>query len=60
MTVGGKRHAPVALPRERDPLSIVQEAGWAPGALLDACEKSRHNPGFDTRIVQPVAIRYTD
>ena len=30
MGVGGQLHAPAALPRERDPVPIVQEAGWAP------------------------------
>jgi hypothetical protein len=34
MEVGNKRHAPAALPLERDPASIVQEAGWAPGSVL--------------------------
>jgi hypothetical protein len=30
MVVGGQRHASAALPRERDPVSIVQEAKWVP------------------------------
>jgi hypothetical protein len=29
MGVGGQRQTPAALPPERDPVSIVQEAGWA-------------------------------
>jgi hypothetical protein len=28
-------HAPAALPPEKDPVSIVQEARWAPGAGLE-------------------------
>jgi hypothetical protein len=28
MEVGGQRHAPAALLRARDPVPIVQEAGW--------------------------------
>ena len=31
-----------------------------PKAGLDGCGKSRPSPGFDPRIVQAVAIRYTD
>jgi len=60
MRVGGQPHARPLCPRERDALSVVQEAGWATGARLDVCGKSRHNPGFDPRTVQPVAIRSTD
>jgi hypothetical protein len=33
MRVGGQLHAPAALPRERDPVPIVQEAGWAPKSV---------------------------
>ena len=43
----------------KDPVPIVQEAGWAPWAGLDRCGKSRPPPGFDPRTVQPVAGRYT-
>jgi hypothetical protein len=32
--VMGRRHAPAALPRERDP----EEAGWAPGAVWTGAE----------------------
>ena len=31
--VGGKRHALAALPRKRDPVATVQEAGWVPGMV---------------------------
>jgi hypothetical protein len=35
--------------------------GWVGlRAVLDRCRKSRPTPGFDPRLVQPVAIRYTD
>ena len=44
--------------RGRDPVPIVQEAGWAPGAGLDGCEKSHPHQGFDPQTVQPVASRY--
>jgi hypothetical protein len=33
MGVGGKRHAPAALPPGNDPVPIVQKAGWAPGPV---------------------------
>jgi hypothetical protein len=33
MRVGGQLHAPAALPRERDAVPILEEAGWAPGPV---------------------------
>ena len=42
----------------KDPVPILQEAGWAPGLVWTDAEKLTP-PGFDTRIVQPVASRYT-
>ena len=38
----------------KDPVPIVQEAGWAPGP------ENLAQPGFDPGTVQPVASRYTD
>jgi hypothetical protein len=38
MGIGGQRHAPAALPQERDPVPIVQEAGWAPGPVWTITE----------------------
>ena len=38
MGVGGQRHAPTALPRKRDPVPTVQEAGWAPGPVWTGTE----------------------
>ena len=46
-------------PREKDPVPIVEEAGWAPGPVWTGVE-NLHPPGFDPRTVQPVASRYTD
>jgi hypothetical protein len=43
MGVGGQRHAPAALSRERDPRAIAQEAGWAPGQVPTGCTKLPHN-----------------
>ena len=33
MGVGGLHHAPAAFTPGKDPVPIVQEAGWAPGAV---------------------------
>ena len=43
----------------QDPISIVQEAGWAPEPVWIGAENLAP-PGFDPRIFQPVASRYTD
>jgi hypothetical protein len=43
----------------KDPVAIVQEAGWAPGPVWTGAENLAP-PGFDPRTVQPVASRYTD
>jgi len=47
-------------PRERDTVTILLEAGWAPEQVWMGAGKSRPPPGFDPRNVQPVASRYTD
>ena len=46
-------------PRERDPISIVLEDGWAPGPVWTGM-KNLAPPGFDPHTVQPVARSYTD
>jgi hypothetical protein len=38
----------------KDPVPIVQEAGWAPGPVWTGAEISPQ-PGFNSRTVQPVA-----
>jgi hypothetical protein len=43
----------------KDPLPIVQEAGWAPGPVWTGAENLA-SPELDPRTVQPVASRYTD
>jgi hypothetical protein len=35
---GGQSHAPAALPPVKDPVPIVQEAGWAPGQVWTGAE----------------------
>jgi hypothetical protein len=47
-------------PGERDPVPIVQEAGWAPGPVWTGAENLAPHRGFDPRTVQPVASRYTE
>ena len=48
-----------SLPPGKDPVPIVQEAGWAPGPVWTGA-KNLAPPGFDPRTIQPVASRYTD
>jgi len=38
MRLGGKHHALTALSRKRTTLSIMQEAGWAPGSVWTGTE----------------------
>ena len=47
------------LPPGKDPLPIVQEAGWAPGPVWKGAENLA-SPGFDPRAVHPVDSHYTD
>ena len=45
----------------KDPVLIIQEAGWAPGPVwTDGENLASPPPGFDPQTVQPVASRYTD
>ena len=59
MGVGGQSHASAAITLEKDPVPIVQEAGWAPGPVWISAENLAP-PGFDPRTFQPVASGYTD
>ena len=43
----------------KDPVTIVQKAGWAPGPVWTGAENLAPR-GFDPRTVQPVASCYTD
>ena len=43
----------------KDPVPIVQEAGWAPGPVWTGTENLAPT-GIRSRTVQPVASRYTD
>ena len=45
---------------KKDPVTIVQEAGWAPGPVWTGAENLAPPPGFDPRTVQTLESRYTD
>jgi hypothetical protein len=56
MGVGGKRHAPAAFTPGKEPVSIVQEAGWAAGPVWIGAENLA-----PTGIRSPdLPARYTD
>ena len=55
----GQRHAPAASYPGKDPVPIVQEAGWASGPVWTGAENLAPL-GFNPRTVQPVGSRYTD
>jgi hypothetical protein len=58
MGVCGQHHAPAAFTPGKDPVPIVEEAGWAPESVWIGAENFAP-PGFDRRTFQPVASRYT-
>jgi hypothetical protein len=57
--VCGQPHAPAAFTPGKDPVSIVQEAGWAPEPVWIGAENLAPS-GFDPSTLQPVASRSTD
>ena len=59
MGMGGQSHDSAALPREREAVLIVQEAGLAQGQS-GVVRKISSPPEFDPRTVHLVARRYTD
>ena len=60
MEIRDQRHAPPPL-YSRERAGTHYTGGCVdPTAGLDGNRKSRPTPGFDPRIVQPVAGRYTD
>ena len=60
MEVGDQRHAPDTSPPVKRPGTNCIGSWVGPRTGLDGCGKSRPQPGFDPRTVQPIAIRYTD
>ena len=59
MGEGGQRHGPAALPRERYPVQIVQEARWAEGPKWTSTEKLSPT-GIRSSERSGLTIRYTD
>jgi len=55
--VRGQRHAPAAFTLGKDPVFILQEAGWAPEPVWTGAKNLAPPLGFDPRTVQPVANR---
>ena len=55
----GQQHALAAFTPGKDPVPIVQEAGWAPEPVWIGAENLAP-PRFDPRTFQPVASHYTD
>jgi len=51
MGADGQPHAPAAFTPGKDPVPIVQEAGWAPGPVWTGAENLAP-PGFDPRTYQ--------
>jgi hypothetical protein len=59
MGVGGQRHAPAALLPGKTRFPLYRELG-GPQGRSGRMRKISPPPGFDPRIVQPVASRYKD
>jgi len=57
--MGGQRHAPAALPPGMNRYPLYRRLG-GPQGRSGRVRKISSLPEFDTRIVQPVASRYTD
>jgi hypothetical protein len=58
MGVGGQLHTLAASTPGKDPVSIVQEAGWAPGPVWMGGKSRPHRDSIPDR--GPVVSRYTD
>jgi hypothetical protein len=58
MGVCGQHHAPAAFTLGKDPVPIIQKAGWAPEPAWIGAENLAP-PAFDPRTFQHVASRNT-
>ena len=62
MEVGGERHAPAAFTHVKDPIPILQEAGWAPGTVWIGAENLAHtgirSPDLPARSESLYRVRY--
>ena len=59
MGVGGQHHAPAALPPRKTRYPLYRRLG-GPQGRSGRGRKISPPPGFDPRIVQPIASRYTN
>jgi len=57
--VCGQHHAPAAFTPGKDPVPIVQEAGWALEPVWMGAENLAPS-GCDPQTLQPLASRYTN
>jgi hypothetical protein len=60
MEVGGKGHAPAALPPGKTLGTHCTGSGVDPRTGLNGCGKPHLQAGFDRQTAQPVANSYTD
>ena len=62
MGVGGQRHAPVAFTPGKDPVPILQEAGWAPRPVWISAENFAstgiRSPDLPARSESQYRLRY--
>ena len=62
MGVGGQRQAPAAFTPEKDPVPILQEAGWAPGPVWIGAENLAptgiRSPDFPARSESLYRLRH--
>jgi hypothetical protein len=62
MEVGGQRHVPAALPLEKEPVRIIQEAGWVPGPVATGAENLTSTgirfPDHPNRSESPYRLHY--
>ena len=57
--MGGSESCPGHFTPGKEPVPIVQEAGWAPGLVWTGAENLAPN-GIRSQTAQPVASHYTD
>ena len=56
--MSGQQHAPTALYPGKDPVSIVQEAGWAPGQVWTDAKFRPHRDFLNYNFIDASAHKY--
>jgi len=56
MEVGGQPHAPATSTSGKDPVPIVQEAGWAPGPVWKGEKPRPHRDSIPDRPVRSQSL----